>query len=469
MERMTGLDAGFLYMETPTLHMHTLKVAVIDPTTVPGGYTFAKVKEVLGERLHLLPAFRRRVVEVPFGLHHPMWIEDPAFDLDYHVRRVGAPSPGGPRELCELISDIASRQLDRSRPLWEIWVVEGLQDGRIGFVTKIHHAVADGVAAAEMLANVMELEPEPKPPRPAERPWHPDPVPSRLGLVLDAIVAAVRALLNVPALVRSTVQGMKAVRAHRKQAEVQPPLPFSGPNTSFNGALTPHRTFVMFDLPLDDVKRVKNTFGVTLNDVVLGIAGGALREWLLARGEPVEKPLVAGVPVSTRTNTGTEAALSGNSVSNMFTSLCTDIADPVERLQAIHLVTKEAKAIHSLLGPDMLAGWSELSPPRLFAWWMRTYSRMRLADRHRPPINLVVSNVPGPRTPLFVAGSRLDGIYSVGPILEGIGLNVTVWSYLDSMNVGLVACREAMPDLWELADGIRDSLDELVKLAGAER
>src|SRR5207302_6274245 len=182
MERMTGLDAGFLYMETPTLHMHTLKIAVIDPANVPGGYSFDLLKEVLATRLRYLLPFRRRVVEVPFGLHHPVWIEDPDFDLDYHVRRVAVPAPGGPHEFGDLISDIASHQLDRRRPLWELWVVEGLEHGYIGVVAKIHHAAADGVAAAAMLANVLGVG------EPADSdPWKPDPIPSDWQLFVGAV------------------------------------------------------------------------------------------------------------------------------------------------------------------------------------------------------------------------------------------------------------------------------------------
>jgi diacylglycerol O-acyltransferase len=463
-ERLSGLDAGFLYMETPTLHMHTLKIAILDPSSAPGGYSFSRVKEVLAERLHLLPPFRRRLVPIPFGIHHPLWAEDPDFDLDYHLRRVAVPAPGGDRELCELISEIASRQLDRSRPLWEIWVVEGLADGRVGFVTKIHHSAADGVAAADLLTNVLETDPEPAPVPPPAEPWAPDRIPSQASLLWHSIVSLARQLLRLPRLLRRTAAGFAAVRRRRRSADVSPPLPFSGPDTSFNAALTPHRLFTMTSLSLDDMKTVKSAFGCTVNDVVLAVCAGALRRYLVEHGEAVGKPLVAGVPVSTRP--GDEGPrLGGNSVSNMFTSLCTDIADPVERLRAIHHVTKAAKEVHTALGPEMLESWSELTPPRPFAAWMRLYSRLKLADRHRPPINLVISNVPGPPLPLYVAGARLTAIFSMGPILEGIGLNVTVWSYLGRMNFGLVACREAMPDLWDVTDGLQSALEELVERA----
>jgi diacylglycerol O-acyltransferase / wax synthase len=468
MRRLSGLDAGFLYMETPTLHMHTLKISVVDPSTVPGGYTFDRVKQVLSERLHLLPMFRRRIVDMPFGIHHPVWIEDGAFDIANHVRRVVLDQPGGLHEFAAACSAVASAQLDRTRPLWELWVVEGLEGGEVGFIAKIHHCVADGVAAAEMLAGVMLTDPQaglaPAAPAP---PWKGETVPRPTVLALDALRAVILGLLNVPGLLRRTFRGLRAAGRRRKAALVSPPAPFDAPNTLFNGALSPNRLFVLTTMSLDDVKSVKNALGVTLNDVVLAVCAGALRRYLLRHHALPDKPLVAGVPVSTRNGDAHVDEYRANSVSNMFTALRTDLADPVERVRAISDVTKVAKEVHQALGPDMLADWSELTPPRPFAAWMRTYSRFRLAERHRPPINLVVSNVPGPTSPLYIAGARLTALYSMGPILEGIGLNITVWSYLDQLNWGVVSTPEAMPDLWDLTTDLHDALDELKKAAAA--
>src|SRR5437764_1989080 len=362
MERLTGIDAGFLYMETPTLHMHTLKISIVDPTTVPGGYSFARVGEVLGERLHLLPPFRRRLVEVPGGLHHPLWVEDPDFDLAHHLHRAEIAAPGGPHQLGELISDIASRQLDRSHPLWELWVVEGIEHGHIGFVAKIHHAAADGVAAAAMLANVLDAEADPggrpqdeadpadaggppqdgadaAPVAPPSRPWRPEPIPTGTERLVGALRDLLRNLATLPGLVRRTAAGLTAVVRRRRSGALSPPLPFSTPRTSFNRALTPNRWFAMASLPLEEVKAVRRAFGVTINDVVLALCAGALRRYLDERGELPERPLLAGVPVSTGTPDQPEGPrLAGNRVSNLFTSLRTDIADPVERRHALHHV-----------------------------------------------------------------------------------------------------------------------------------
>ena len=454
--RLTGLDAGFLYMETPILHMHTLKIAVVDASDVPGGYTFERFRDVLAERLHLLPPFRRRIVEVPARLHHPVWVEDANFDLTNHLHRVTCPAPGGMREFAAVTSTIASTQLPRDRPLWSIDVVEGLEDGKVAFVAKIHHCVADGVAAASLLANVaLDIETTPDT-------WEPHAVPTKITLLIAAIGDLAREIAGLPALFVRTIRNMLAVRRKRRDAEIAPPLPFDTPRTRFNNALTANRIFTMTTLSLPDIKRVKDRFDATVNDVVLAVVAGALRRYLADKGELPDKPLVAGVPVSTAAEPD---RLGGNEVSNMFTALRTDIADPVERLRAIHDVTKAAKEFHNVLGSEMLRDWSEITPPRPFAWFMRLYSRRGLASRHRPPINLVVSNVPGPREPMSIADARIVALYSMGPILEGIGLNVTVWSYVDSMNFGIVSCPEFAPDLWSLADHVQGELDLLVKLA----
>jgi diacylglycerol O-acyltransferase len=374
------MDAGFLYMETPTLHMHTLKIAVVDPSSVPGGYSFARFKEELGKRLHLLPPFRRRIVPVPFALHHPVWIEDPGFSLDYHVRRVGVPPPGGQREMDELIGEIASYQLDRHHPLWQIWVIEGLQDGMVAFCAKIHHAAADGVAAQALLANALSVLPEPADPEQPAKAWRPDRIPRKTELIAAALRDYLTAWRALPALIARTVRNLRALTAHRKAATVTPPRPIvDAPKTSFNAPLTPERAFATASLPLDDFKQVKDAFGVTLNDVVLAVVAASVRRYLKERGEVLDKPLIAGVPVSAD-KPDAIARLGGNKVSNLFTSLRTDLDDPVERLRSISQITRAAKDAQNILGADMMADWVEYTPPGPFAWFMRQYSRFGLAS-----------------------------------------------------------------------------------------
>jgi diacylglycerol O-acyltransferase len=282
-------------------------------------------------------------------------------------------------------------------------------------------------------------------------------------LLTDAFLDHLRQLRDLPRLVHRTSANLTALLRHRRASAVATPLPIvDTPRTSFNHALTPRRSFVSASLPADEVDAVRHAFDVTVNDVILAIVAGSLRNYLRERDELPAAPLVAGVPVVVDTN-GTR--MKGNRVSNLFTSLATDEPDPVQRLERIHEVTAEAKRIQHLIGRETLGDWVQYTPPRPYAWFMRQYSRMHLADRHPPPINLVVSNVPGPAAPLYAAGAELRELYSVGPVLEGIGLNITVWSYLDDYFVGLLACSDAVAEPTRITGGMRDALAELAAAA----
>jgi diacylglycerol O-acyltransferase len=463
-QRLSGMDAGFLYVETPTLHMHTLKVAVLGaPVGGPG--TFEAMRDEIRRRLPLLPPFRRRLVEVPWGLHHPVWIEDPDFDLERHVERLVLPAPGTAGQLDDAIAEIAGRPLERDRPLWRMAIVEGLEGDRLAVVVQIHHAVADGVAASALLANVMGATEDGGHQVPIDD-WRPEAVPGPARLVVDALRDQVTQLVDLPRLVQRTAGGLQAALRHRRASGVATPLPvLSSPRTSLNTSLTSERSFATTSLPLADARRVREAFGVTLNDVVLATVGGALRAYLAERGELPARALVAAVPTATAGDV--VPRLAGNRVSNLFTSLATDQVDPGQRLLRVHEVTAEAKAMQDLVGSETLGDWVQYVPPRPYAWVMHQYSHRGLARRHRPPVNVVVSNVAGPGEPLYAGGARLDAIYSVGPVLEGVGLNVTVWSYLDQLHVGLLACRAMVPDAHRIADGLQEALAELVASASS--
>jgi WS/DGAT/MGAT family acyltransferase len=452
---MPGVDAGFLYMETPTLHMHTIKLAILDVSDVPS-YTFEQVKEVLMDRLHLLPPFRRRVVEVPLQLNHPLWVEDREVDADRHVLHHVLPPGSSMAELEDLVGRVASAPLDRTEPLWEMHVVEGLGEGRVAIVTKMHHAMADGLAANALLSNITDEGPN----LGTEQPLEPTPAPR--DLALQGLRDAIRQIALIPQLLRRTLAALLAVVRLRRSATTATPRPMlDTPRTSFNGAITARRSFATATLPLEELKRIRKTVpDVTLNDVVLAVVAGAMRDWMASTGEHLDRPLTAGVPVGTDAATGLPR-LVGNRVSNMFTCLHTDIADPVERLRAISRTTNAAKEMQRTLGADMLADWSQFAPPAPFAAFMRAYSRRRGADRHRAPFNLVVSNVPGPRESVTFGGARMTEMFSVGPILEGISLNVTVWSYLDQMHFSLLSCPDNIPDLRAIATRLSVALDEL--------
>jgi WS/DGAT/MGAT family acyltransferase len=463
MQRLTAIDAQFLYGEEmiPAAHQHTLKVSIYE-----GGaeYSFDRAKEQLRARLHRLPPFRWKLVEVPFRLHHPVWIEDPAFDFDWHVRRIAVPAPGGPKELSDLIADITSRPLDRTHPLWELYLVEGLEGGQIASVCKLHHALADGISSAELLDLFHDAEPAVEATPPAEA-WRPEPVPSKLSLVLSAIVDVVRLLIKgLPTLVKAG----KAVKQHKEVAGLelssQPPKPFKAPVLHFNRIITPHRSFAMGTFSLDDVKSVRAAFGCTVNDVFLAAVSGGLRQYLDDHGELPAVPLVATVPVSTRG--ADEAGTWGNRLATMYTHMRTDVSDPIERLRAQQEAAAVSKAEFAVTRGARLENWIEVMPLPVLRGIIRLFRRLNKAGAP-PSANLIVSNVPGPRNPLYAGRSKMTAFFSVGPISVGVGLNITVWSYVDQFNICLIACREAIPDLWKLSDAIRDSIDELVKAAGA--
>jgi diacylglycerol O-acyltransferase / wax synthase len=463
-ERLTGQDASFLYNETPTQHLHTLKIAVVDPSTIPGGFSFARVRAELEQRLHLLPPFRRRLVTIPLHLSHPVWIEDPDFVLDRHLKYVTLGPQTDGAALDALISSVASEPLDRDRPLWEVWVVDGLEQGRVAFVVKIHHCAADGVMAAELLTQVFEVDRSRVAPPVPERPWRPDARPTRGQLLAMGMRDSARRVAQLPGLLFRTLRALWNVLRDRRRGGPRSATPFAGAKTSFNGALSADRTFAATTISLSRVKAVKSAFGVTVNDVILGLCTGAFRSYLADRGELPLKPLVAGVPISTRAE---GVPLRANSVSNLFVSLPVHLDDPTARMATIHESTKGAKHVHNLLGVDLLADWSEFTPGRPYSAFVRWYSRKNLADKGPPPINVIISNVPGPREPLYIAGAELTAIYSMGPILEGVGLNVTVWSYRDELFVGAVSCPQLVPDLAGLVTRLDDALAELEKAASA--
>lgn len=467
MKRLSGMDAGFLYFESPKVHMHTLKVALVDFSAVPGGYSFSVVKKAFAERLALLPPFRRRIMAVPLGLNHPVSVEDPDFDLGRHLHRVVVAVPGGGRELCMLVSEIASHPLDRSRPLWEVWVAEGLADGTVGFVAKVHHAVADGVMLAALLvACLAPRETREVPPYP----WSAEPIPSRRDLVARALHDLGHQLAGLPGLSARTTVAFSGMVRRRRAGELATPLLFRTPPTPFNRALSPRRSFAMTSFSLGEVRAVGRHFGTTVNDVVLAVCAGALRRELAERGALTKRPLVAGVPISAHQDlvAGMPGGHSGNLVSGAPTALRTDVAGPVERLLATREATTAAKAVHGAVGAQMLREWSEYFPPALLSAVMRLYSVSRLANRLRPPINVIVSNVAGPGAPLCAGAARLTAIVSGGPLVEGVGLNVTVWSYMDTMHVGVVACPDLLPNVWRLVDDLQAELGELRGAAGID-
>jgi WS/DGAT/MGAT family acyltransferase len=358
------------------------------------------------------------------------------------------------------------RPLDRNRPLWEMVVVENLEHDHIAMLSKVHHAAIDGVSGAELMVNLLDFTAEPREVDPPEQEWRPDRVPGELERLAYAWASLARQPFRAARAARRTAEAALNIRRrNRAPGTITPPAPFAAPRTSLNGSITAHRRVALTSVSLDDVKHVKNTFGTTVNDVVMAVCAGALRRYLDERGELPDDPLVAFVPISVRAEN--EKGAMGNRVAGMFTSLATNIDDPVARLRAINEITCSAKEQQDAIGADTLTDWAEFAAPALAARAARLYSRTNMADRHRPVFNVTISNVPGPSFPLYSAGARLLAYYPHGPIVEGGGLNITVMSYMGSMDFGLVACRETVPGVWDIAHGLGDALDELTKAAAA--
>jgi WS/DGAT/MGAT family acyltransferase len=462
MRKLSGIDADMIYGETPSLHMSVSALTVLDPTTAPEGFGFEDVRQLVAEQVASLPPLRERLLEVPFGIDRPYWVEDPDFDLDRHLHRVAVPAPGGRRELATLVGDLGSYKIDRSGPLWELWFIEGLESARVGMLLKVHHACADGVAGALMLGHLFRSERSrvPTPMGQAVEPSRPEPLPTGLELALRGLGA--RALMPLEAirkLGRTAGSIRNLVRLRRSEGWDAPALPFTAPRTSFNRDVTPHRAVAFCSVPLDEVRRVERSIGVSLNDVVLALCAGALRGYLEARNELPDTPLIAAVPVSTRSQE--QLGSFGNAVSGMFTSLATHLADPHERLRRIAEGTRSAKALYASGVEDSLMDWASLPSPAFVALAVRLFASMHLSERVPPIFNLLVSNVPGPTHPLYAGGARLVDCYPLGPLVDQVGLNVTVLSYTDEVGFGFMTCPELVPDPWAIADRIGPALEEL--------
>jgi diacylglycerol O-acyltransferase len=462
-------------METPTMKLHVSAVMVFEPpapatppATDEAEPPFERVRRLVAERLHLVPLLRRRVVRVPFGLHHPLWIEDPDFDLDFHMRRSSVPAPGGPNELSALVGDVVGRPLDLDRPLWEMHVVEGLESGHFAIITKLHHATIDGVSGAEVLAAFFDLGPDQRVVTPPEQPWRPDELPSERDLVSGALSSLTRQPERAASALRRTVGAVRSLaernrRLREEEGVDPPPAPFSAPRTSLNGSITAHRRFAFVHVPLDDVQTIRDAFGGTVNDVLLAGVGGSLRRLLSERGEVLDEPLVAMVPMSTRSSA--DAGVLGNKVHAMLVSLATTVADPVERLRVISSGTRLAKEQAQVLSEDLLREWAQLAVPALSSRVARLAGNLRLFDHVPALFNVLVSNIPGPDIPVWCAGARLVALYPVGPLADGVGLNITVISYTGTLYVGVLGCRGLVPEVDHVAHHLSDSLGELVKVA----
>jgi diacylglycerol O-acyltransferase / wax synthase len=480
MRQLTPLDAQFLAVESSRTYGHVGGLAVYDPSTAPGGALgLPEICELVAERLHLLPPFRRRLVQVPLGLDLPYWAEDEDFDLDFHVRESAVPPPGTDRQLADTVARIFARPLDRSRPLWELYLIQGLERGRVALLTKVHHSVVDGVSGNEILSVLLDPTPEGREIEPPKECGPGGRRPGELEMLGRGLAGLarqpLRALRSVPtALPNLTelpganafpgVPALSRVLSGARRALGGPQDPGIGeiagarpPRTCFNGPISAHRGFAFGSVSLDTVKAIKNAAGVKVNDVVVAVCAGAVREWLLERDELPDEPLVAMIPVSVRAED--EMGTFGNRISTMIVPIPTDVADPKRRLERAHELLRRGKEHHAALPADLLTDASSFIPPAVAALAARTV--VGILGRTRPPLNLVISNVPGPRSPLYIAGARLEAHYPVSAVVDGVGLNMTVMSYLDHVDFGIVSDRDQIADVWPLLRAAQRAVDEL--------
>ena len=458
MERLSGLDASFLYSESDTVPLHVCSVAELDTTTMPGGYSFDRVRDHLASRMQALPELRAKIADSQFNVDHPVWVEDDDFDLTRHLFRIALPSPGGRRELAEVCGHIASLPLDRGKPVWEMWVIEGVADtdprdgAPLALMIKVHHAAVDGVSAANLLSQLCDADPDAAPPGPVDGPGGATGLEIVAGGLMRFLVRPMQLAKVVPAAM-STV----ASTVSRTVTGTAMAAPFSAPTTAFNSEVTAERTIAFAQLDFDDVKRVKNGYGVKVNDVVMALCAGALREYLRFRGELPDKPLVAVVPASAHDQSDRPGR---NQLSGMFCNLHTDIADPAERLEAIAESSWNAKEHSSAIGPTLLADLTQMVTRGTFGLVLGLMRRTPLT--HTAIHNVVISNVAGPDSTLYAFGGEMKALYPLGPIFHGSGLNITVMSLSGKLNVGLISCRQMADDLWDLADRFELELAELL-------
>jgi diacylglycerol O-acyltransferase len=461
-DRLSPLDSSFLHLEDRVSHMHIGSIAMFEGPEPP----FEDFVSMVQGKLPLVPRYRQVVRDVPLELGRPVWVDDPDFNIDYHIRHTALPAPGGEAELRKLVGRVMSQQLDRTKPLWEIWIVQGLEQDRWAMVAKTHHAMVDGVSGTELLAVIMDTSPTPSPPVPDD--WHPSPLPSGARLAAEAAIdlavtpyeqfRAVRSATRVPrqALhqLGEVVQGISSMAG----------LLRSNPVSTLNGPIGPHRRYAWASTSVEDVKAVRKGLGGTFNDVVLAAITGGFRELLLSRGEDVDRVVRTLVPVSVRARDVSGRAVGDatydNKVSAMFASLPVGIGDPAERLHALTAQMQGLKESKEAVAGEALTSLSGFAPPMLLALGMRVAGRVQ---QHN--INTGTTNVPGPQFPLYALGRRMLRTYPYVPLFGQVRIAVAIFSYDGQVNFGVTGDYDSAPDLDVLCRGIEDGMGQLLESA----
>jgi len=470
MQQLSGLDATFLNLETTRAPLHIAGLAVYDQSTAPGELvTFKAILRNIEQRLHLARCFRQKLVRTPLGFDHPYWLEDADFDLEFHVRHIALPKPGDWRQLCIQAARIHARPLDLTKPLWEMYVIEGLDgvDGlppdSFALLTKIHHAAIDGMSGVELTAAIHDLAVDAEPPAATER-WRPEPEPTSIELALRSIANNIRQPLRFAGVVSELAP--PAIRALWERREVPEGAGDEVPRTRFNEPVTAHRVFEARTFVLDQIKQIrKSVDGATVNDVVLSVCGGALRRYLTAHGELPSESLSTFAPISVRTES--ERGTAGNQVSGMFVTLHTDEPDPIRRLERVHATTRQSKHLSDAIGARHLTDLTQFMPGALAGIAGRLVAQTGLMSRLAPVANTVVTNVPGPQVPLYFTGARMVTTFGMGLPMDGLGLFHVVFSYAGTLTISITACRDQVPDPAFYAECLQAAFDELLTAAVA--
>jgi WS/DGAT/MGAT family acyltransferase len=460
-DRLTGLDSSFLHLERDSAHMHVAGCMVFDGEAP----TYDELVEQISGRLHLVPRYRQRLAFVPLNQGRPVWVDDPHFNIAFHVRHTALPSPGGDAQLRRLAGRVFSQALDRSRPLWEIWLVEGLAEDRFALLSKTHHALVDGVSGVDIATVLFDTSPDPMPVAPPDHDWIARPLPTGAQLLADALLERATVPAEIMRGVRATLRGPRHVAARvgrglggvsaMARAGLQ-----TAPSSPLNVRIGPHRRFTWVRGDLQEFKAIKNALGGTVNDVVLAVVAGALGRYLRMHGEATDQLVLrAMVPISVRADV--ERGALGNRVAAMWAPLPIGVTDPAQRLLTISRDMDGIKESGQAVGAQVLTELSGFAPPTIMAQAARLQARQRL-------FNLVVTNVPGPQVPLYMLGRELDAMYPMVPLAENQALGIAIMSYNGQLNFGLNADYDAMPDLEALADELRASIEELAAAAGAD-
>jgi WS/DGAT/MGAT family acyltransferase len=464
MQQLSGLDASFLYFETANASTHIGSFSLYDPSGMPGGrLSFEQLLANIEGRLHLARCFRQKLARVPLDLDHPYWIEDADFDLEFHVRHIALPKPGSWRQLCEQAARLHARPLDLSRPLWELYLIEGIGEipnvpaGAFAILMKVHHAAIDGVSGMELMAAIHDTTPEAAPPPPAKR-WQPERDPSALELLGRAAANNLRSPFRLGRVLAQTVPGIRRYVAEQRRSRIEETG--ETPRTRFNGAVTPHRVLGGVAFDLGEIREIRKCVtGATVNDVVLTVCGGALRAYLDAKKELPKESLIAMCPVSVRRED--EKGSAGNQVSTMSVAIRSDIADPLERLQAVTDASRQSKKLTEAIGARSLTDMTQFVPGGLAGLGWRAASQLGLANRVRPFLNTVITNVPGPQFPLYMSGAKLITQFGMGPVMDGMGIIHPIGSYNGGAVIAFTSCRELLPDPEFYEACIRDAFAAL--------